>query len=152
MQVRRAVLADQPALVPLVAAMHEHERLPMGPATEAALARLLADGAFGFVLVALDPEPVGYAVIGFGYSLEFSGRDAFVDELFVTPTARDVGIGARLLEAAEHGCREAGVAALHLEVDHANAAARRLYERTGYKAHERHLMTRWLGPGPASGP
>jgi len=29
------------------------------------------------------PEPIGYMILTLGYSLEYRGRDAFVDELFV---------------------------------------------------------------------
>ncbi|MEK6986157.1 MAG: GNAT family N-acetyltransferase [Candidatus Thermoplasmatota archaeon] len=124
--------------------MHEHEHLPMGSAEERALAGLLADPSRGTILVVRGPGALlGYAILGYGYSVEFHGVDAFVDELFVAEAHRGKGLGRRLLEAAEQSVRAAGVVALHLEVDHANPAARRLYESLGYRSHPRHLMTKW---------
>jgi diamine N-acetyltransferase len=77
-----------------------------------------------------------------GYSIEFGGRDAFLDELFVSADSRGRGLGTRALEVAAEACREAGIVALHLEVDHANTAAQRLYRRHGFVDHDRYLMTR----------
>lgn len=152
LRVRRAVPADQAALMPLVAQLHEHEGIPTDARTEQALQGLLADPRLGFVVLAEPQGPVpglvGYAVVGFGYSLEFAGRDAFVDELFVLPDSRGLGIGALLLGAIERECLAEKVAALHLEVEHANQDAKRLYERNAYEAHKRHLMTKWVGPRP----
>ena len=49
----------------------------------AALIPLLENPNFGRAWLVLDGEtPVGYAVLCFGYSLEWLGRDAFVDEPF----------------------------------------------------------------------
>ena len=70
---------------------------------------------------------MGYLVVAFGYSLEFRGRDAFVDELYVAPTHRGRGLGREALRVAEPCCLEAGVRALHLEVRPGNARARGLY-------------------------
>lgn len=144
-QVRRAVPSDAAALAPLIEQLHEHEGIPMGPHVDAALARLLADPGLGFAVVALDPDVVGYAVVGFGFSLEFAGRDAFVDEAFVQPARRGSGLGSLLVAAVEAECQVLGIRAVHLEVDHANGDARRLYERLGYASHKRHLLTKWLG-------
>jgi ribosomal protein S18 acetylase RimI-like enzyme len=88
--------------------------------------------------------PVGYLVLGFGYSLEFLGRDAFVDELYVDEAHRGGGLGRRFLQAAERVCRANGVRALHLEVDPSNAVAQALYRSWGFADHDRRLMTRWL--------
>jgi len=145
--VRPAGPSDQPALMPMVRELHAHEHLPLpGKEVEAALRTLLADDRVGCVLIAEQAgQPVGYTVLGFGYSLAFHGRDAFVDELYVTEAARGSGIGSLLLDAAEMACRARGIKALHLESGHGNPRATALYGRRGFKAHERHLMTKWLG-------
>ena len=89
-------------------------------------------------------ELAGYGVLACGFSLEYGGRDAFVDELFVRPDVRDRGIGSGILDAMEAECRRQGIRALHLEVDRDNPDGRRLYLRRGFVDHERHLMTKWL--------
>ena len=147
MAVRPADAADLGLLLPLIRDLHAHEHLPApGKEVEAALRALLDDDRLGCVLMAEEDGAVaGYTVLAFGYSLEFHGRDAFVDELFVRDAARGRGVGSLLLDAAEMACRARGIRALHLESGHSNPDATRLYERRGFKAHERHLMTKWLG-------
>src|SRR5690242_1648322 len=67
------------------------------PVARAALMRLLDDPSLGRVWLLLSDDPeqasAGYMVVCFGYSLEFGGRDAFIDELFVVAEHRGRGIG-----------------------------------------------------------
>ena len=122
------------------------ERLPFeGPVLRRALTELLAEPLHGAAWLArADGVAVGYGVLCCGFSLEYGGRDGFVDELYVRPQWRDRGIGNRLLDAMEARCRASGLAALHLEVDHGNPDGKRLYSRRGFVDHDRHLMTKWL--------
>jgi ribosomal protein S18 acetylase RimI-like enzyme len=83
----------------------------------------------------------GYAVVTRGYSLEFGGVFALLDELFVAPAARGAGLGGALLRAVIEDCRAAGIATLRLEVERANAHAQAVYRRFGFTPHDRNLMT-----------
>src|SRR5688572_800545 len=107
LSVRPAGPPDLATLLPMVRELHLHEGLPApGKDVEAALRALLADRRLGCVLLAeQDGAVAGYVVLGYGYSLEFHGRDAFVDELYVRDGARGQGIGSLLLDAAEMACR-----------------------------------------------
>ena len=135
---------DLETLLPLVREFWVIERLAfVEPAVRRALAGILANPAFGRVVaIELESQPIGYYVLTLGYSLEHLGRDAFVDELYLREAHRDQGIGLRALEHAAELCAQLGVGALHLEVDHVNLRARALYERNGFVAHDRALMTR----------
>jgi GNAT superfamily N-acetyltransferase len=82
--------------------------------------------------------------VTFGFSLEFRGRNAFVDELFVREEHRGRGLGAAALAVAEEFCRGLGIAALRLEVERENPRAQELYEREGFRVHPRHILTKWL--------
>jgi diamine N-acetyltransferase len=137
---------DSPELMSLMRMFYREEGYPFNEErTRRALLALLSNPLFGKVWVfRMEGRAVGYLVVTFGYSLEFGGRDAFIDELFVEPAARGQGVGTFALETAQEHCRRNGVAALHLEVEHENPKARALYERIGFKAHSRFLMTRWL--------
>lgn len=116
-------------------------------ATRRAVAALAGDPALGRLWVADDGGAVvGYLAVTFGWSLEFRGRDAFVDELYLAPAYRGRGLGGRALTLAEDACRDAGVQALHLEVERENAVARELYRRRGFADHARILMTKPLTP------
>ncbi len=108
-----------------------------------ALIPLLEDPAKGLAFVLReDGIAVGYAVLTLGWSLEYLGRDAFVDELFVIPSHRGRGLASRALDALERACRELDVRALHLEVERDNRTARGLYEKRGFRDNKRLLLTK----------
>jgi ribosomal protein S18 acetylase RimI-like enzyme len=108
------------------------------------LSDLLSNPHFGLVYLVRDHQtPVGYLVICFDYSLEYRGKGAWVDELFVHDSHRGQGIGTQLLGLAENASREHGAQFLHLEVNHGNRALE-LYRRRGFVDHQRFLMTKPL--------
>jgi GNAT superfamily N-acetyltransferase len=105
---------------------------------------LLAKPHYGLVFLARNEhEPVGYLVICFDYSLEYRGKGAWIDELFVEASHQGQGIGTQLLDLAESASREHGAQVLHLEVNHGNSAIE-LYRRRGFVDHKRYLMTKSL--------
>ena len=111
--------------------------------SRANLARLLAEPGLGRVFVMdEDGTAIGYLVLTFGFSLEFGGRDALVDELYVSPGHRGRGLGTRALDAAEAACREQGIRAVHLVVERYKDGAQALYRRAGFVAHQRDVMTK----------
>jgi GNAT superfamily N-acetyltransferase len=93
-----------------------------------------------------DGAAAGYVVLTFGYSLEFNGHDAFVDELYVEEGHRGKGLGGLAVRLAEDTCRTMGVRALHLEVDRENHRARAVYEKAGFEDRDNHLLTKRLAP------
>jgi ribosomal protein S18 acetylase RimI-like enzyme len=110
-----------------------------------ALMGLIDNETFGRVfLIRLGNEFAGYAVLTFGYSLEFHGRDAFVDELYLRDEYRERGIGKRALQLLTEVCADEGVNALHLEVERENTSAQAVYRKFGFEDHDRYLMTKWL--------
>ncbi|MDP9174238.1 MAG: GNAT family N-acetyltransferase [Planctomycetota bacterium] len=116
----------------------------IGPGNDA-LAELLNEPGFGRLWVGfLGTEMAGYVLVTFSFSLEFKGRNAFVDELVVDRRIRGQGIGEELLAFAEDWARGAGIKAVHLEVTPSNVAAASLYRKRGYLRHERELLTRWM--------
>ena len=142
MTFRPATHEDIPQVVRLRSAFYAEEGYPDDPTRAAQLLEhLVSDARYGRLFV---KDGEAYVLVTFGFSLEFDGRDAFVDELYVAPHARGRGYGTEALAIAERACREHGISALHLEVEIENEKARGLYERTGYKAHSRHLMTKSL--------
>jgi ribosomal protein S18 acetylase RimI-like enzyme len=59
----------------------------------------------------------------------------FVDNVYVRPGDRNDGVGGQLLAAAERHLAERGMDAVALSVLAGNRAARRFYERRGYRTH-----------------
>jgi len=114
--------------------------------TRGALRQILSDGSVGAVYLVGDGDDiVGYLVLTFGFSLEFHGRDALIDELYLRESHRGRGFGKACLRHAEAVCRSEGVRALHLEVGRVNTRAQAVYRKAGYRDHDRHLLTKWLG-------
>jgi ribosomal protein S18 acetylase RimI-like enzyme len=77
--------------------------------------------------------------------MEFHGRNALIDELFLTAPYRDQGIGAKTLQFVFEESRYWGVHTLRLEVDRSNERAKALYQKMGFsfQPHDRrHLMAR----------
>ena len=109
------------------------------------LARLLAEPGLGRVFVLEEGgKPAGYLVLTFGFSLEFGGRDALVDELYVAPGHRGRGLGTRGLAVAEAVCRALEIRTVHLVVERNKTGVRELYRRLGFVAPPRDVMTKRL--------
>jgi ribosomal protein S18 acetylase RimI-like enzyme len=107
-----------------------------------ALLALLQNPSFGTVWLILDGSaPVGYIVICFGYSLEFLGRDAFIDEFYLIESHRGRGWGRRAFEFVSQEAQKHDVRAIHLEVVRQNKHALEFYRRLGFKDHDHYMMT-----------
>lgn len=144
---REAAAKEFAALLGMMRKLAEHP--PAIPFDErevrAALEEFLAHPEFGRAwLIWSGSNLAGYVILTLGFSFEFRGTDAFIDELYVEAEHRRKGIGRRAMEFAEERAREMGVNALHLEVDREDDAAAELYRRTGYEDHGRTLMTKLL--------
>ena len=137
---------DVERIMPLVREFYVYERLQLNEARYRELAlQLVEDDALGRLLVIeLDSVLVGYVVIGFGFSLEFGGRDALLDEFYLREAFRGHGVGTTVLRTIEELCRAKGILAIHLEADYVNGRVHEFYKRIGYRDHERHLMTKWI--------
>src|SRR3954462_2093684 len=97
-------------------------------ASVAAMRRLLEDDRAGRVwIIGADAEPAGYVAMTFGYSIEFGGRTAFIDEFFVDASHRRRGVGKAALQRVAELASSLGVRVLLLELTPSNAAADRLY-------------------------
>jgi GNAT superfamily N-acetyltransferase len=114
-------------------------------AARTALENIVHDLSLGRVwLITVEEESIGYIVVTFGYSLEYRGRDAFIDELFVLANHRNQGIGTKAIQFAIEACPAFGIRALHLEVERSNVAGQTLYRKFGFEDHDRYLMTRLI--------
>jgi len=133
---------DLARLAALVAAFHAEAGIAQDEESRAAaLAPLLEGSPHGCVyLVGPRRAPIGYVVVTFGWSVEFGGLDAIVDEVFLRPAVRGRGIATEALIALSKTLGAAGVRGLHLEVDREDAAAQRLYARCGFAPRERYML------------
>jgi GNAT superfamily N-acetyltransferase len=102
LSIRKADSTDAEALIELITALAEFERLP--PPDEEAQARLIAHGfgdrpKFEAYLAQWDdaPQPIGYAFVFETYSTFLARPTLYLEDLFVLPEYRQRGIGKALL-------------------------------------------------------
>jgi len=132
--------------LPLVEAFQEFERIPFEiEAARRNLGQLLEDASLGQVLLAeLEGRLIGYAILTYGYDLEFGGMDAYLTDLFIAEPDRGRGLGQWLLSEVERASRAAGVQALHLMVAPQNHRAHHIYHRAGFHVSPRLFLTKLL--------
>ena len=133
---------DLDRLMSLVAAFHTEAGIAQdSDKRRDALLPLLQGIPHGCVyLIGPSRAPLGYLILTFGWSVEFGGMDAFVDEIYIRPAIRGRGIATEVLLDLPKALAGAGLTALHLEVDRTNEAAQKLYLRTGFEARERYML------------
>ena len=148
LEFREATPGDEAVLLPMMRALAEQdpEVIPFNESSaRAAFHQFLSLPAFGRIwLLSAGAELIGYIILAIGFSFEFRGHDAFIDELYIVPGHRRRGFGRQAMAFVEQEAPEMGVNAIHLEVDPGNDSALELYRRTGYLDHNRFLMTKWL--------
>ena len=131
-------------LLPLVADYHVFEEVETSAELRrGSVAKLLQDKTLGEVwLVRKVGIVIGYIAVCYSYSIEFGGRDAFVDEFYIAAAERGKGIGGRILKEITTLLRMRGVVAVHLEVDGSNERARAAYARAGFSSRDKyHVMS-----------
>lgn len=96
-------------------------------------------------------QVAGYVALTYGFSFEYGGRTGLIDELYLRPFFRSRGIGHEVMTRLENEAVALGLQTLQLEVEKHNEKGNRLYARHGYRANERRLLTRRIGPGKNGG-
>ena len=137
---------DLNLLLPMMEDFYRGEGIPWDAVRmRSAAAKLVTDSSLGrVVLLERDGEMIGYAVLTWGYDLEFGGRDAFLTEIYVRRALRGGGWGRRLLEEIEAIARASGAGAIHLEVRPDNTAAVGLYREAGFATTGRMFLSKRL--------
>jgi GNAT superfamily N-acetyltransferase len=120
-------------LIALVRAFHGESGHAVSGDQVEAIRQLCVDPTFGRAwMLAVGDRDVGYALAYYRHSIDYGGRIAVLDDLWVTVNRRGHGLGARLLEAVCEDLRALGARAVLLEVDPANKVAISLYSRFGF--------------------
>ncbi len=143
MTLHRATPGDIDTLLGLVAQFYGHFGYTFEPtAHRKMLEEFITHEYMGSLwLVRVDGEVAGYLALTYGYTFEFGGRDAFVDEFFMTEPYRNGGFGRLALQEIQEKMTALGLHAIHLHTEHYNERAKRLYESVGFVDMKRATLT-----------
>lgn len=98
-----------------------------------ALTNMLDNEKLGFCLLAeKDGQPIGFAAISFAWTLEYGGKTAWLDELYILPDERNAGIGEKIVDAVIAEAKALDCKAIDLEVAAEHQRAEHLYRRKGF--------------------
>jgi ribosomal protein S18 acetylase RimI-like enzyme len=140
-------IGDADALLHLARAFHLEDGHALDEAGETAVMQIAAGEPFARAWIVRQAHvAVGYVVLTLGYSIEYGGRDGFIDDLYLMPAMRGRGCGRQMLRFALSQAAELGIRTLHLEVEAVNESATRLYRSAGFAATGRTLMRCHLVP------
>jgi ribosomal protein S18 acetylase RimI-like enzyme len=132
-------------LMKLVEKFYQHFDYSFDYETHSQLVKkFLANPHFGRVyLIQYQDQWIGYLALTFGFTFEYGGKDAFVDEFFVDPDYRSQGIGKYVLNEIQGMAKALELKALHLQTEKYNTRAKELYQSVGFKDKARSTLT-WL--------
>lgn len=98
------------------------------------IARLLKEGEITVLLAGSGPD--GLSLFRFRPGLWSAGAETYLQELYVVPDLRGLGIGRALLEATIELAHERGSDGIDLNTGETDTAARALYESMGFTNRE----------------
>ena len=145
---RPATRADVPVVARLIRALAEYEHLAHECAADEASLELHLFGPRPFaevILAEVDGEPAGFAFFFHNYSTFLARPGLYLEDLFVVPERRGLGLGRRLLAALAALAVERGCGRLEWSVLKWNAPAIGFYERLGAVVMEEWQVYRLTG-------
>jgi GNAT superfamily N-acetyltransferase len=146
--IRAATKCDAPVILALIRELAEYEKLTHEvTATEEKVRETLfgerpfADALMGCV----DGEAVGFAVYFYSYSTFMAQPGLYLEDLFVRPAFRGIGLGKALIAAVARVAVERGCGRYEWSVLDWNAPAIRFYEALGAEMHPDWRRMRVMG-------
>jgi GNAT superfamily N-acetyltransferase len=127
---------DRAAWEPLWAGYQAfYERTLAREVTDFTWERLTDSGTlFGLLAIAGRGDAVGLVHFLYHPSTSTIGGNCYLQDLFVTPSARGQHLGRRLIAAVADAAKVKGTAVLYWQTEEFNATARRLYERVAKRS------------------
>jgi len=133
---------DHAALLKLIVAYYRFDKIPYDlPSLRQGLDTLLRNLSQGQAwLMEAHQRAIGYALVTYNFDLEYGGVEAMLTDLYVEKRYRSHGVGSLALYEIEDFCRERGIRAIELQVQHHNKAAATFYRKAGFRVLPRKVM------------
>jgi GNAT superfamily N-acetyltransferase len=136
LEIRAAIESDAPLVLRFIKAIAEYEKLSHEvSATEEKVRRTLCDESrCASVLLAFwDKRPAGFAVYFFNYSTFLATPGLYLEDIFVLPEFRGLGIGRELFLGLVRVAQRKGCGRLDFAVLDWNKPAQDFYQKLGAK-------------------
>jgi ribosomal protein S18 acetylase RimI-like enzyme len=145
---------DHGKLLKLVCAYYRFDKIPFDRRSlSKGLDTLLRNVSQGQTwLMENHKKVVGYAVLTYNFDLEYGGVEGMLTDLYVDKHYRNKGIGSLALFEIEDFCRERGIRAIELQVQHHNRAAETFYRKAGFQLLKRKVMLLAVRPEEVTQP
>jgi GNAT superfamily N-acetyltransferase len=144
-KIRQGGVADMQALFNLIQELAVFEKAPhmVRNTPEQLQADFELHQAYAFLVAEVEGEVVGISLYYPRYST-WNGRCYYLEDLYVQPAHRGVGIGEALLRATADKAKTAGATRLDWQVLDWNTDAVRFYERIGAKVEREWWNCKWI--------
>lgn len=155
LQIREATPADVPLILDFIRGLAEYERLAhLVVATEESLRQsLFGDRRIAEVLLAFHhSQPAGFALFFHNYSTFLAQPGIYLEDLFVKPESRDLGVGRALLEQIVALARQRNCGRVEWSVLDWNDPAIGFYKKLGAVPLDEWTMYRLTGDALAKFP
>ncbi|HKB04632.1 MAG TPA: GNAT family N-acetyltransferase [Gemmataceae bacterium] len=138
MDIRRATSADLDLVAPLFDAYRQFYGCAPDPDRARTFLRERLERGESVVFVAVaDGRGIGFTQLYPTFTSVGAARAWILNDLYVSPDARQKGVGRRLMDAARQMAVETGAAHLELATATDNAVAQALYRSCRYQKDER---------------
>ena len=147
--IRSASVDDVPVILGFIRELAEYERLAHEVVADEAQLRATLFGArpAAEVLIAEDPEPVGFALFFTSYSTFLGKPGLYLEDLFVRPSARSRGHGFALMAACAQLAVERDYGRFEWSVLDWNEPALAFYRKLGAAPMAEWTVQRLVGDG-----
>ena len=148
MQIRLARRGDEANLAFLLEDHEHHYGNPVAKGAGAAGAAFLTDapaGGTGCLVAELDGRLVGFAILNPYFPAANLTHGLFLKELYVTASARSLGVGEKLIEAIRALAKERGASRVIWTTADTNKGSQRFYDRLGIRREGKvyYVMDGW---------
>lgn len=143
MQLLRTELKHLDSLLNLIENFYTHFNYPFDALRHRKLLEyFLENNHLGSIwLIYIEEEEIGYIALTYGFSFEFGGRNALIDEFFISEAYRNTGLGKLVLQEIQQKMESLDLCMLHLQTEIYNIRAKNLYESLGFQDFQRASLT-----------
>ena len=145
--IRTATADDVPTILGFIRDLADYERLAHEVVADEARLRatLFGPRPGAEVLIAEDPDPIGFALFFTSYSTFLAKPGLYLEDLFVRPAARGRGIGLALMAALAKVCIDRDYGRFEWSVLDWNEPALGFYRKLGAAAMDTWTVHRLTG-------